>query len=151
MKKATVLQSNPWLIGAAILSIIGALLHIAIIFGGPDWYRAFGAGEPFARAAARGSPIPALITLGIATVLLVWSAYAFSAAAVLPRMPLLPWALLAIIAVLAVRGGIIVAPGAWRPDLSAAFKFWSSLYVLAMAACFAIGTWQRWHNIWTRT
>lgn len=151
MTKGEAMLGNPWLVAAAALSIIGALLHIAVIFGGPDWYRAFGAGEAIARAAARGSPTPALITLGIVTVLLVWSAYALSAAALLPRMPLLPWALLAIIAVVALRGGLIVAPGAWRPDLTAAFKFWSSLYVLAMALCFAIGTWQRWHHIWTRT
>lgn len=137
-------MANPWLIAAAALCIIGAVLHIAIIFGGPEWYRSFGAGEAMARAAARGSPMPAVITMGIATVLLAWAAFALSAAGSLPRLPLLPWVLLAIIAVLSMRGLLIFAPGFWRSDLTAAFKFWSSAYVLAMALCFAIGTAQRW-------
>lgn len=140
-------SANIWLVGAAALSLLGAALHIACIFGGPDWYRAFGAGEPIARAAERGSPIPALLTLGISMVLLAWTALALSAAALLPRLPLLPWALLAIIAVLSARGALIFVPDMWRPDLSFAFKFWSSLFVLAMAACFAIGTAQRWDRL----
>lgn len=140
-------QANPWLLAAAALSLVGAVLHIAIIFGGPDWYRNFGAGEAFASAAARGSAVPALVTAGIALVLLAWAAYALSAAGIVPRLPLLPFALLAIIAVLTARGVLIFVPDWWRPDLSPSFKFWSSLFVLAMAHCFAIGTWQRWHQL----
>src|SRR3546814_9831228 len=60
------------------LSVAAALLHIACIFGGPDWYRFFGAGEGMARAAARGDLRPTLITLAIGAILLVWAAYAFS-------------------------------------------------------------------------
>lgn len=69
-----------WLLVGGWLSVAAALLHIACIFGGPDWYRFFGAGEAMARAAARGDRRPALITLGIAAALLVWAAYAFSGA-----------------------------------------------------------------------
>jgi hypothetical protein len=140
-------SANPWLLGAAVLSVLGALLHIACIFGGPDWYRAFGAGEPIARAAERGSPVPALRTLGISLVLFSWAAFALSAAGLLPRLPLLPWALIAITAVLTARGVLIFVPDWWRPDLSAGFKFGSSLFVLAMAVCFAIGTAQRWPHL----
>jgi hypothetical protein len=141
------LSANPWLLAAAALSMIGAILHAACIIGGPDWYRAMGAGEQLARAAARGSPMPALVTSGITVVLLAWAAYALSAAGLLPRLPLLPLALLAIIAVLTARGLVILVPDWWRPDLSFNFKLGSSLFVLAMAACFAIGTWQRWDQL----
>src|SRR3546814_7186468 len=58
--------ANPgstWLIIGGWLSVAAALLHIACIFGGPDWYRFFGAGEGMARAAARGDLRPKLITL----------------------------------------------------------------------------------------
>ena len=140
-------QANPWLLAAAALSVLGAVLHIGVIIGGPDWYRAMGAGEAIAKAASRGSPVPALITSGIAAALLVWAAYALSAAGLIPRLPLLPLALVAIAAVLAARGVLVFAPTWWRPDLSPAFKLWSSLFVLAMALCFAIGTWQRWHQL----
>lgn len=139
--------ANPWLLFAAALSALGALLHLACIIGGPDWYRALGAGEAIARAAQRGSPMPALVTAGIALVLLVWAAYALSAAGLLMRLPLITFALIAIIAVLTARGGLIFVPDWWRPDLSTDFKFWSSLFVLAMALCFAIGTWQRWDQL----
>ena len=56
------------------------MLHLAIIAGGPDWYRFFGAGEGMARMAERGMLKPALITLGIAAILAVWAAYAFAGA-----------------------------------------------------------------------
>ena len=49
--------ANPgstWLLIGGGLSVVAALLHIACIFGGPDWYRFLGAGEGMARAAARG-------------------------------------------------------------------------------------------------
>ena len=93
-----------WLIAGGTLSAIAALLHVAIIFGGPDWYRFFGAGEGMARAAERGSAQPAIITLGIAAVLAVWSAYGFSGAGVIRRLPLLRTALVAISAVYLARG-----------------------------------------------
>lgn len=141
------LSANPWLLAAAGLSLLGALLHIACIIGGPDWYRAMGAGEQIARAAARGSPVPALMTSGIALVLVVWAAYALSAAGLLPGLPLRKLALIAIITVLAARGLAVLVPDWWRPDLSFNFKLGSSLFVLAMAACFAIGTWQRWDQL----
>ena len=38
------------------LSALAAALHLAIIAGGPSWYRFFGAGERTARLAARGAP-----------------------------------------------------------------------------------------------
>lgn len=147
MPQSDWLNANPWLLAAAALSVVGAVLHVACIFGGPDWYRAMGAGEAVARAAARGSPIPALVTTGIALVLMGWAAYALSAAGLVPRLPLRTLALLAIIAVLTARGLVLFVPDWWRPDLSFEFKLWSSLFVLAMALCFAIGTWQRWHQL----
>jgi hypothetical protein len=62
---------NYWLISSGILSGIAALMHIAIIIGGPDWYR-FLAGEGMARAAAQGRMMPTLITHGIAMMLAIW-------------------------------------------------------------------------------
>src|SRR3546814_5357018 len=56
-------SGSTWLIIGGWLSVAAALLHIACIFGGPDWYRFFGAGEGMARAAARGDLRPTLITL----------------------------------------------------------------------------------------
>lgn len=37
--------TNKYLMIGGILSMLAALLHVAVIFGGPDWYRFFRAGE----------------------------------------------------------------------------------------------------------
>ena len=135
------------LLGAGGTSAIAAVVHLAAIIGGPSWYRFFGAGEPIARAAERGSIAPALMTVAIATVLAVWAAYAFSAAGAIRRLPLLRTALVLISAVLLARGLAILVPQQWRPDLTMAFKIWSSLIVLAMAMAFALGSWLAWPSL----
>ena len=38
-------SANYWLITGGILSAVAAVLHIAVIIGGANWYRFFGAGE----------------------------------------------------------------------------------------------------------
>jgi putative oxidoreductase len=55
------MKTNIYLVAGGILSMIASLLHIAIIIGGPDWYRFFGAGEGMAQLAEGGSSYPRLI------------------------------------------------------------------------------------------
>jgi hypothetical protein len=88
----------------AILSLGAAALHVVAIFMGPRGYRLFGAGERFVRAAQRGKIHPPLITLGIALVLVLWAAYAFSGAGVIRPLPLLRPALIVITFVYLARG-----------------------------------------------
>lgn len=61
-------MGNPWLITAAVLSGTAALLQVGCTFFGAPWYRFFGAGEKMARMAEAGSPVPAMVTAGIAGV-----------------------------------------------------------------------------------
>jgi hypothetical protein len=134
-----------WLLAGGTLSAIASLLHLACIVGGPDWYRFFGAGEPIARAAERGSPIPALLTLAIASALAGMAVYAFSAAGLLPRLPLLRTGLIAITCVYLARGAMLFMPATFnRPDLSPAFMLWSSLIVLIYGLVHAVGLWLAW-------
>lgn len=134
-----------WLLAGGVLSAAASLLHLACIVGGPDWYRFFGAGEPIARAAERGSPIPALLTLGIATVLAIWAAYAFSGAGLLRPLPLLRTGLVVIMAIYLARGAVLFMPATFnRPDLSPAFMLWSSLIVLIFGLVHAVGLWLAW-------
>lgn len=142
------LNRNPWLMAAGIATLAAAALHVACIVGGPDWYRALGAGEPMARAAERGSATPTLITAVIATILALWAAYAFSGAGFVARLPLLRLGLVAITAVLLLRGLVLFYPPLLRrPDLSGSFILWSSLIVLALGLLYAIGTWQAWSQL----
>ncbi len=136
---------NPWLVAGGWLSAAAALLHVAVIAGGPDWYRFFGAGEAMARMAEAGSPVPAVITLGIATVLAVWAAYAFAGAGLIRRLPLMRTALVAISAVYLLRG-LLIVPVLMKPG-APAFDIWSSIIVLVYGVIYALGTWRAWDQL----
>jgi hypothetical protein len=141
------MKRNTWLIVGGGLSAAAALLHLAVIVGGPDWYRFFGAGEAMARGAERGSLVPPLVTFGIAMGLAVWAAYAFSGAGLIRRLPLLRTALVLITSVYLLRGLILFPALALRPELLDAFAVWSSLIVLGYGAAHAVGTWRAWPEL----
>ena len=98
------MNGNNQLIIAASLSFIAAFLHLLIIFGGPSWYRFFGAGEKMATMAEAGSMQPAIITLIIAGALSVFGLYGLSGAGVIFELPLLKLGLCLIAAVYLLRG-----------------------------------------------
>jgi heme/copper-type cytochrome/quinol oxidase subunit 3 len=140
-------SGRTFLILAGAGCIAASVTHLACIIGGPDWFRTMGAGERMARMVERGAMMPLILTVIIAAILATWAAYAFSAAGLIGRLPLMRVALVAIAAVLIARGLMMFAPGLWRPDLSLEFKIWSSLATLVLGALFAIGTAQAWANL----
>ena len=134
------LRRGAWLTGAA------ALLHLAIILGGPAWYRFFGAGERMARLAARGAAGPAVLTAGIAGVLAAWALYGLSGAGVIRRLPLLRPALVLIAGVYGARGllgvpAVLLADGPYAEELRGRMPFvvGTSLACLALGLCYAAG------------
>lgn len=138
---------SSWLVWAGILSAAAAVLHLAIIAGGPDWYRFFGAGEGMARMAERGMLKPTLLAIGIAAVLAAWAAYAFAGAGLIPRLPLMRPALAAITAAYLLRGLIFIPLMALRSGRIDAFAVWSSLIVLLFGLVHAVGTWRAWPTL----
>lgn len=128
------------------MSAAAAFAHLAVIFGGPNWYRFFGAGERMARAAERGELSAPLMTLAIVAVLLVWSAYAFSGAGLIPRLPLLRLGLLTITAIYLVRS-LWLIPGLPLFGRSEGFALVSSAIVLAIGVTHAIGIWTAWRSL----
>lgn len=137
---------NPWLVAGGWLSLAAAALHIACIFGGADWYRFFGAGEALAAADARGSWVPALITLAIAALLAIWAAYAFAGGGLVRRLPLMRTALVAISALYLLRG-LALVPIAFTPAAQTPFNLWSSAIVLVYGLVHAVGTWRAWPHL----
>lgn len=130
------------------MSVAASLLHIGCIIGGPDWYRLFGAGEELARAAERGSLVPAIDTVCIATTLAVWAAFAFGAAGVSWRPPLARTALVAIATALLTRAIMAFVPAFWIPEnRTLPFIAITSVICFIMGACFAIGTWLAWPSL----
>jgi hypothetical protein len=137
-------RRNPWLVLGGVLSAAAALLHLAVIAGGPDWYRFFGAGEEMARMAEQGRLTPHFVTIGIALVLAIWAAYAFAGAGLIRRLPLIRTALVAITAVYLLRGIVIVPALLKVPGMSDPFSLWSSAIVMVYALAYALGTWRAW-------
>lgn len=141
------MRDNKWLVAGGMLSAAAALLHVAIIVGGPGWYRFFGAGEGMAHAAEMGSYRPALLTLGIALILLVWALYAFSGAGRIGRLPLLRTGLIVISAIYLLRALAPVPMLLVTPERVDGFVLWSSLVVLVYGLCYAVGTWLAWPRL----
>jgi hypothetical protein len=144
LRKVSANPGSRWLVVGGWLSAAASLLHVACIFGGPDWYRFFGAGEAMALADQRGEWFPAVITGFIAAILGVWALYAFSGAGKFARLPLLRTALVVISAIYMVRALAFFPAHLIRPDLTDSFAFWSSLIVLAYGLAYTIGTWRAW-------
>lgn len=136
-----------WLAIAGALSAAAAILHIGVIIGGPDWYRFFGAGERMARMAEQGSWTPALVTLAIAAILAIWSAYAFAGAGLIRRLPLMRTALVLISTIYLLRGLALVPALAFNWNGVTAFTIWSSSIVLAYGLVHAVGTWRAWPRL----
>lgn len=138
---------NPALIIGGLLSVAASLLHIGCIIGGPDWYRFFGAGEGMAQAAERGEALPHIMAGGIAAILAIWAAYAFSGAGLLPRLPLLRTGLVVISAVYLLRGLVLIPALVINGANVMPFILWSSLIVLVYGLAYAIGTWTAWPRL----
>jgi hypothetical protein len=140
-------MSNPWLLAGGALSALASLAHLGCILGGPAWYRVFGAGEAMARMAARGSLRPTLITLAIAAMLVLWAAWAFSGAGLLPRLPLLKPALIAVTAVYLLRAAALPLMLGTMADRDRTFLWVSSAIVLAIGLIHAAGLWTGWDTL----
>ncbi len=140
------INARRFLLIGGFLTGVASLLHVAIILGGPDWYRFFGAGEGMARLAARGSIYPAVATAGIAAMLGVWTIYALSGAGVIRRLPFVRLALCLIAGIFLTRGllGIPVVLAVEDPylhELRARMTFMavSSAVCICLGLCFAVG------------
>ncbi|HYD79186.1 MAG TPA: hypothetical protein VEC06_05210 [Paucimonas sp.] len=139
-------MKNPELLIGGILSCVAALLHVAIIFGGGSWYRFFGAGERLASMSDAGSPVPGIITFGIAAVLLIWGLYGFAGAGWMSPLPFMKAALIAISAIYLLRGLAFIPVFFFAREQSDAFLLWSSLICLGYGTAYGLGTWRYFHQ-----
>jgi hypothetical protein len=142
-----------WLLRGALLTGAASLLHLGIIFGGPDWYRFFGAGERMARLAARGSVYPAAVTAGIAFVLSLWALYGLSGSGMIRPLPLLRPALSLVACVYLARGTlgipvVLFVDGPYTDELKGRMTFMvvSSLVCILLGLCYAVGAARVWHR-----
>ena len=137
-------SGRSWLVGAGVLSASIAVLHVAIIVAGPRGYVYFGAGD-LAPLAAAGSPMPALLTAGLALLFGVWSWYAFAGAGLVRRPPLLWLGLWVIGAIYSARGLALVPEllALWRGSASPPARYAIfSLVALTAGLVYLVGAWR---------
>jgi hypothetical protein len=145
--------SNRYLFCVGVAATLGALLHLAILFGGADWYAFFGAPNRLVQMARAGNLRAPISCLVIAAILFAFAAYAFSAAGSIRRLPFLRTVLVLVASVLIVRGVVFIPLALWRPAALAsvcncrgvdAFIVVTSSICLTMGFGYAIGA----RNVW---
>ena len=140
------LRTNPWLVLGAAATALAALAHLACIAIGPSAYRTMGAGPRMAELAAAGHWYPPLVTVVIAGVLFVWSAYALAGSGVIRRLPLQRTVLVAITAVFLLRGFARPVLEPYFPANSDTFWFWSSAICLVIGLLHLVGLRRAWKS-----
>jgi hypothetical protein len=139
--------SSNALVFAAALSALAAIAHLACVAIGPQAYRFMGAGEKMARAVEAGKVQPTIFTVAIASVLLIWAAYALSGAGLITRLPLRKVALLAITAVYLGRAISFPLLRPAFPENSNAFWLVSSGICLFIGLVHLYGVTSRWAEL----
>lgn len=127
---------------AGIAASAGALLHVAIIFGGPDWYAFFGAPRGLVEMARAGNLRAPISCLVIAVFLSLLAAYAFSGAGLIRRLPFLRFGLAAIATVLILRGILFIPLIVFRPDALARIcdcRSVDTFIIVTSGLCLAMG------------
>ena len=136
------------LILGGLVSFLVAAIHAAIVPIGAEAYRYFG-GDFMLPLLEQGSPVPALVTLGLALIFALWGVYALSGAGVVRRLPLLRLGLVLISALYLLRGLELIPDLAWRLGGNAGapvrFTLFSAVSLLAglLYTIGLVGMWRR--------
>ncbi|MBO6794137.1 MAG: hypothetical protein JJ895_09505 [Balneolaceae bacterium] len=134
---------------AAICSFSIALLHVAIMIVGGEWYVFFGAGQEMARLDETGSWYPKIVNSVIAVIFSIWGCYALSAAGMIKKLPFLRTVILSISGILILRGisGFILPFTSTHPFiLQNSIPFWMITSVIStlLGLLFLLGLIGRW-------
>ena len=149
-------SARVYFVFSGAITFIGGLIHIAMIFGGPAWYRFFGAPESIVQMADTTSLYPVFVCVFIAAVLFIWSAYAFSGAGLIPRLPFLRIILTTISIALIIRGIsfiplMLISPEIFEGITSCqsvnAFLIITSAICLVTGLAYGIGIKKTWYQL----
>lgn len=135
---------NTALLLGGVLSALASIAHLACIALGAPAYRFMGAGERMARAVQAGKIQPTLVTLAIASTLLVCAVYAFSGAGIAPPLPFTKLALVLISAVYLVRAFAFPLLRPLFPENSPSFWLVSSGICLVLGLLHVLGVIALW-------
>jgi hypothetical protein len=128
-----------WVHMAGAIAVLGALVHVAAILGGPAWYAWFDAPPFVVESARRGTWLAPVSAAAIAALMALCAAYAFSAAGAIRRLPLLRLMLGGMAAVCLLRALVVWPLLATHPELRNLFTVVASLVWGLAGAGFAVG------------
>jgi hypothetical protein len=111
-----------WVYFAAAISFVGAIIHIAAIFGGPSWFQFFGAPPVIVESSRTGTLLAPVGSSLIALLMGLCGIAALSALGVLLRLPMLRLVLASIAVVCSLRAVSVVPIAVLRPDLMNTFE-----------------------------
>lgn len=141
-----IIGSPVWLYMAGSGALAGAALHIGVTLSGrADWVAYFRAPEVIVRSMRDGGLLGPVAGLMIGFLMLMAGLYAFSAAGVLPRLPLQRTSVI-VLAVIGLGRGLLLVPLIMlRPALLTrlpTFDWVASGIWLSIGLCYAVGAWQ---------
>lgn len=93
---------------AGVIAMFAAIWHLLCIVGGPSWYIFARAPEPIIKSAINSTWLAPLGASLIAILMVICSFYAFSAAGIWRKLPLLNAALLTVGSICTLRGIIAI-------------------------------------------
>ncbi len=128
---------------AGAIATIGALIHVVVIVVGPPWYAFFGAPPAIVASARDGTWLAPVSTMVIAMLMGICAAYAFSAAGLTRRLPLLRLALGTIATICLVRALILIPFAIGYPQLRNTFEVCAAIVWGVAGVGFAAGWWAR--------
>ena len=138
-----------WLLVAGGAALAVALLHVAAIIGGPEWFAALKAPPAVVASSRDGTWLAPVSTFAIAAMFAVFGLYAFSAAGLGSALPLTRIVLGGVALLFLARGLLLVPFVILRPALIQrldGFDIWSSAISFGIGLVFAVGAWSAWQT-----
>lgn len=132
-----------YVIASAALCGVGALVHLAVIPLGAEWYAFIGAPRGLLPMLDHGSVRPAVTCVLIASALAIWSAYGLAAVGLLKRLPALRLVLAFVGGTLILRALVLPALAVWEPaalsGLCGRCQHFNGFVLLTSVICLFIG------------
>ena len=130
------------LTSAGVVAFAAAIWHLLCILGGPSWYSFARAPHVLIESAQQGTYLAPVVTIIVAGLMFICSAYALSAAGLMRKIPLTT-AALATIALICIIRALIAAPLLIRSTELDIWQLVASSIWLYVGICFLLGAKQR--------
>jgi len=127
------------LISAGVITSTAAIWHLACIIGGPSWFIFARAPQQVIDSAQQGTLLAPLSTIVVAAAMFACTIFAFSAAGIIRKVPLVTPALMTI-AVLCTLRGFIIIPTLMSAKGIDVWQVVASAIWLYVGICFIVGT-----------